>query len=64
MRVKYVHPFGTAAAEVFLDVFNVFNQQTAVRLQDLVAGQGANPFLSEIAWLGPRRAFIGARIRF
>jgi hypothetical protein len=64
LRVKYVKSLNTAAAEVFVDIFNLFNQQTSVRNQELVAGQGGNPFGAEIAWQEPRRAFLGVRVRF
>ena len=52
------------SAEVFVDLFNVLNNQSAVREQDLVAGQGSNAFGDEILWVNPRRAFLGARVKF
>jgi hypothetical protein len=55
---------GDVSAEVFMDLFNVLNNQNAIREQDLVAGQGANAFGDEILWVNPRRAFIGARVKF
>jgi hypothetical protein len=51
-------------AEFFIDLFNVFNDQAATRLLDIVAGQGTNAFLDEVQWVTPRRAFSGARVRF
>jgi hypothetical protein len=53
-----------AVAEVFVDLFNVLNNQDAVRNQDLVAGQGSTEFGDPILWVNPRRAFLGARVRF
>ena len=53
-----------ASAEFFIDLFNVLNNQNAVREQDLVAGQGSNAFGEEILWVQPRRAFLGARVKF
>ena len=48
--------------EFFVDLFNVANNQGAIRNQDLVA---ATPeFGDGIAWVTPRRAFVGARLRF
>ena len=52
------------SAEFFVDLFNVLNNQNAVREQDLVAGQGSNAFGDEILWVNPRRAFLGARVKF
>ena len=60
-RIQYIRPFGKATAEVFLDIFNVTNSQSAVRLQDLAAGSGTTKFLDEFVWLNPRNAFIGGR---
>jgi hypothetical protein len=65
MRAQYIHTLiGRTQAEIFVDVFNIFNNQTAIRDQDLLAGEGLNEFGDPIAWLTPRRAFIGARVRF
>ncbi len=55
---------GDVNAEFFVDLFNIANNQSAIRTQDLVAGSGANPFGSEILWVEPRRAFFGARVKF
>jgi len=52
------------AAEFFVDLFNVFNNQSAIRNQDLLAGQGTNAFGNEILWVQPRRFFLGARVKF
>jgi len=51
-------------AEFFVDVFNITNNQASIRNQDLVAGSGGNAFGSEILWVEPRRAFLGARVKF
>ena len=60
----------TLTAEVFMDLFNVTNNQGAIRLQDLAAGSGTTKYLDEFVWLRPaervpRRAdpFLGARCR-
>ena len=52
------------ATEFFVDVFNLFNDRRRPRLEDRAAGTGTTPYLGEIAWVQPRRAFIGARVRF
>ncbi len=55
---------GRTSAEVFVDVFNVADNQGSIRDQDLVAGLGSTAFGDPIQWIRARRAFIGARIRF
>ena len=64
LRVQYVRNIRQAAAEVFVDLFNVLDNQGAVRNQDLVAGQGGIAFGQGLQWVQPRRAFLGARVRF
>jgi hypothetical protein len=65
LRVQYNRNLvETTAVEFFVDLFNITNNQGAIREQDLVAGSGSNPFGSEIQWVTPRRAFIGARVKF
>ena len=55
---------GDTAVEFFVDLFNILDNQAPVRIQDLVAGQGSNAFGDEILWVNPRRAFLGARVKF
>ena len=65
IRAQYVHKLADrASAEFFVDIFNLFNDQAATRTEDLVAGTGGTAFGDDIAWLNPRRAFIGARLKF
>jgi hypothetical protein len=65
LRAQYNRRIGDQLnAEVFLDLFNIMNNQSSIRNQDLVAGSGGNAFGSEILWVEPRRAFLGARVRF
>ncbi|MEP7118870.1 MAG: TonB-dependent receptor, partial [Acidobacteriota bacterium] len=64
VRAQYVRNIGKAAAEVFVDVFNVLDNQNPVRNQDLVAGQGGTAFGQALLWVQPRRAFLGVRVRF
>jgi len=65
LRVQYNRRLiGRAEGEVFIDVFNVTNSQTAIRLQDLAAGSGTTKYLDEFVWQSPRNAFVGFRVRF
>jgi hypothetical protein len=65
LRAQYNRRLGDQLnAEVFVDLFNIMNNQSSIRNQDLVAGSGGNAFGSEILWVEPRRAFLGARLRF
>jgi len=65
LRAQYNHRVTSdVEAEFFVDLFNVMNNQSSIRNQDLVAGAGGNAFGSEILWVEPRRAFLGARVKF
>jgi hypothetical protein len=64
LRAQYVKTIQKMTTEFFVDIFNVFDQQSATRTEDLVAGTGTTHFGDDIAWLNPRRAFIGARLKF
>ena len=64
VRAQYVRSVGEANVEFFVDMFNLFNNQDPTRNQDLVAGTGTTAFGDPIAWVNPRRAFLGARLRF
>ena len=55
---------GDTAVELFVDLFNIADNQGAIREQDLVAGSGSTAFGDEIQWVTPRRAFFGARLKF
>ncbi len=64
LRAQYILRMGKASTELFVDLFNVFNDQATTRTEDLVAGTGSTKFGDPIAYLNPRRAFLGARIKF
>jgi hypothetical protein len=64
MRFKYIRKLSNATGEVFVDVFNVFDNQRPVRNQDLVAGQGGITFGQGLTFNDPRRFFVGARLSF
>ena len=50
--------------ELFLDVFNVLDDQAAVRNQDILAGSGGIDFGEPLQWVAPRRLYLGARLAF
>jgi hypothetical protein len=65
LRAQYnVRMMERANLEFFVDLFNITNNQSSIRNQDLVAGSGGKAFGSEILWVEPRRAFLGARVKF
>ena len=65
VRAQYVRDLvGRAQAQFFVDVFNIFDTQSAIRNQDLLAGEGTIEFGDPISWLSPRRVFLGARVKF
>lgn len=64
LRAKYNLRVNRMNTELFIDVFNLFDQQSATRTEDLVAGTGTSKFGDEIVWRNPRRAFLGARVSF
>lgn len=64
LRVQYLKALGAANLELFVDLFNVLDTQGTVRTQDLVAGQGGIAFGQPTQFVQPRRAFLGARVRF
>jgi hypothetical protein len=64
-RVKYVMEFGQSMeAEFFLDVFNVLDDQSVRREQDLAGGDGVYDYQQASAWVLPRRFYLGARMTF
>ena len=64
VRLLYNYRLAGYGLELFADVFNLLNDQDAVRNQDLVAGTGGNAFGDGIRFTPPRRVFLGARLRF
>lgn len=51
-------------AEFFIDIFNVLDDQAAIRNQDLAGGDGVYDFGVANDWLEPRRFYLGARLSF
>jgi hypothetical protein len=64
LRAKYVLPIGRFDAEFFVDIFNVLDDQAAVRFQDLEAGDGVYAFGEPNSWVEPRRFYLGTRFSF
>ena len=64
LRFQYVTRMQKAKIEAFVDIFNLFNNQDATRLQDLLAGSGGLEYQDPIRFLDPRRFFIGFRVGF
>jgi hypothetical protein len=64
LRVKYSRPLGEARFEAFADIFNVLDNQNAIRNQDVLAGSGGISFGSGLRFNEPRRVFLGARVSF
>jgi hypothetical protein len=65
LRAAYVLGIGERAeVDFFVDVFNVFDDQAAVRNQDLLAGLQGFDFGEGFQFVDPRRFFLGARLRF
>lgn len=50
-------------ADFFLDVFNVLDDQGAIRIQDVEAGADGVEFGEGLNFNDPRRFFLGARLR-
>ena len=64
-RVSYLWSItDRVEADFFLDIFNVFDDQQTIRVQDLVNGGGGFAYLEGIDFVQPRRYFLGARLRF
>ncbi|MGH9457441.1 MAG: carboxypeptidase regulatory-like domain-containing protein [Thermoanaerobaculia bacterium] len=64
LRAEYTLPVMQFDLEMFVDVFNVLDDQSVIREQDLLAGQGSSAFGEAIQWVAPRRFFVGARLNF
>ena len=65
LRAQYKKRIMGLGTEVFVDVFNVFDGQGAIRNQDLLAGSGGIAFGEPLRYQEPpRRFFLGARLSF
>ncbi len=64
-RAKYTFSFSdNYETEIFLDMFNVLDDQAVRREQDLAGGADGIAFTEALDWVAPRRIFLGARVRF
>ena len=64
VRAKYTRELPVGQLEFFLDIFNVFDQQSATAEQDLIGGDGVYAFGEANDWVEPRRAYLGVRYSF
>lgn len=64
MRFKYDYELAFGNVELFLDVFNVLNQQFPTNVEKQLAGSGQYNYQQANAWVAPRRAYLGARFSF
>lgn len=64
MRFKYDLELAFGEVELFLDVFNVLNQQFKTSVEKRLAGSGQYAYQQADAWVAPRRAYLGARFSF
>lgn len=64
LRLKYNWDLSVGKLEFFLDIFNVFDNQATILVQDLAAGDGTYAFGEGMDWVQPRRAYLGIRYSF
>src|SRR3546814_145796 len=64
VRAKYTRELPVGKLEFFLDLFNIFDKQSAITEQDLIAGDGVYAFGQATDWVEPRRAYLGVRYSF
>lgn len=64
-RLKYTMEFNESMqAELFLDIFNVLDDQAATGYQDVDPSDGVYQFREANDWVEPRRFYCGARVSF
>jgi len=64
MRFKYEHELPVGGVELFLDVFNILNNQAATSEMSLLTGSGLYSYGEANNWVAPRRAYLGIRYSF
>jgi hypothetical protein len=66
LRAQWNQPLPRSTSlELFLDIFNVTDDQATIRSQDLLAGQGTGKnFGDSLTYVEPRRFYLGARFLF
>ena len=64
VRAKYVLDFKGYQAELFVDVFNLLDDQSPIGEMDLAAGDGDYTFGQGNQWIEPRAFYLGVRMSF
>lgn len=64
VRAKYTRALPVGEIELFLDIFNILDNQSAIAEQDLFSGDGVYDFGEANNWVEPRRFYLGARYSF
>lgn len=64
VRAKYTQDLPVGELEVFLDIFNILDNQAAIAEQDLEGGDAFYNFGEANDWVEPRRFYLGARYSF
>src|SRR3546814_7738321 len=64
VRAKYKRELPVGKLEFFTDLFNIFDKQSAITAQDLIAADGVYAFGQAPDWVEPRRAYLGVRYSF
>ena len=64
LRLKYTAQVMSRDLELFVDVFNVLDNQAVTDEQALIAGDGTYAFGEAISWVSPRAFYLGARLSF
>src|SRR3546814_9250168 len=57
VRAKYTRELPVGKPEFFLALFNIFDKQSAITEQDLIAGDGVYAFGQATVWVAPRLAY-------
>lgn len=64
VRLKYAKDLSIGKVELFLDIFNILDKQSATGAVNAVGGTGQYAFGDANAWVAPRRAYLGVRYSF
>src|SRR3546814_14660757 len=64
VSAKYTRELPVGKLEFFLDLFNIFDKQSAITEQDLIAGDGVYAFGQATDWVESRRANLGGSYSF
>ena len=64
VRLKYTTQVMERDLELFVDIFNAFDNQATLDEMGLIAGDGTYDFGEANAWVAPRSFYLGARLNF